>query len=343
MIFISYSLKDEASYSSLCLALEAANLSYWNQNLKAGTPLKDQLREAISKCDVCIFVATRDSAISQWCLNEIGAFWGAGKRIILYVANAGVENKLPPLFKGDFWTSDAREVIRQVREALDELQQGKGPEGKKVIHAASAGWGVDYVDRALRSATTTPVLEEVKGHIRRLQELADTPGHQGESIQSLLSQVEHLYGQMGGLWRLSNGDLSSELLLRAIQSELDKLQRTLKADEKLRPYKAKLLKIVSGDEHLLHVLLEALAGPTGVLRIGGSTIEGVFREATGEHIARVEGALARAGYRTELMIDEERGLWEIETVAAGGAKVLIGWELASEVELQNAVQVYESL
>jgi hypothetical protein len=59
--------------------------------------------------------------ISQWCLNEIGAFWGAGKRIFLYAAHHDVENDLPPLFKGDYWTGDARELIRQVREKLEEL------------------------------------------------------------------------------------------------------------------------------------------------------------------------------------------------------------------------------
>ena len=121
MIFISYSQKDEAAFTSLCLALEAARLPYWPGRLKAGQSLKEQLRDAITKCDVCIFVATKNSVNSQWCLNEIGAFWGAGKRIVLYAANNDIENDLPPLFKGDFWTSNAREVIEQVREELEEI------------------------------------------------------------------------------------------------------------------------------------------------------------------------------------------------------------------------------
>src|SRR5947209_19485944 len=162
MIFISYSLKDEAAYTSLCMALESANLPYWKQNLKAGAPLKDQLKDAISKCDVCIFVATRDSVKSQWCLNETGAFWGAGKRIILYAANADIENKLPPLFKGDYWTSDAREVIRQVKEELEGSEAGETSKSVTALRNTSAQRGVDYVDRALRSASTYPVLEELE-------------------------------------------------------------------------------------------------------------------------------------------------------------------------------------
>jgi hypothetical protein len=129
MIFISYSIKDKAPFSSLCLALEAAGLPYWKGELKAGASLKEQLKEAISKCDVCIFIATRSSVTSQWCLNEIGAFWGAGKRIILYSANPDIENKLPPLFKGDHWTCDAREVISQVKEELKGLAGKATPKG----------------------------------------------------------------------------------------------------------------------------------------------------------------------------------------------------------------------
>src|SRR5438270_9572254 len=96
----------------------------------------------------CIFVATRDSVKSQWCLNEIGAFWGAGKRIILYAANADIENKLPPLFKGDYRTSDAREVIRQVREELEGLKKVSS-ESVLAVRDNSEQRGVDYVDRAL--------------------------------------------------------------------------------------------------------------------------------------------------------------------------------------------------
>ena len=32
-------------------------------------------------------------------------------------------------------------------------------------------------------------------------------------------------------------------------------------------------------------------------------------------MAKIEGALHKAGYKTELTSDEEHGLWEIETVS----------------------------
>lgn len=135
MIFISYSQRDQAPYSSLCLALENEKLAYWaSSSMKAGTPLKDQLREAIAKCDACIFIATQSSIESKWCLAETGAFWGAGKRIILYKANPDIDP--PPLFHGDLWTCDVREIIQQVKEipetskdkelpvTIEEISQG---------------------------------------------------------------------------------------------------------------------------------------------------------------------------------------------------------------------------
>lgn len=152
MIFISYSLKDEAPFTSLCLALEAANVPYWKGQLRAGASLKDQLRDAISKCDICIFIATRSSVTSQWCLNEIGAFWGAGKRIIIFSANPDIENKLPPLFKGDYWTCDARAVISQVKEELEEIELKEqpsqpSPTPEEPNFTINLGQAITYYDR----------------------------------------------------------------------------------------------------------------------------------------------------------------------------------------------------
>jgi len=126
-VFISHSEKDTAPYTSLCFALESAKLEYWNpKDMKSGLSLKGQLREAITKCDVCIFIVTRSSIDSKWCLAETGAFWGAGKRIILYVANPDIsEQKIPPLFQGDLQTCDIREIISQAKEALSEADKAK--------------------------------------------------------------------------------------------------------------------------------------------------------------------------------------------------------------------------
>lgn len=80
-VFISHSGEDKAAYSSLCLALDNSGVSRWDvSKLSLGKPLAERLRAAIEECDLCIFLATARSLESRWCLAELGAFWGAGKK-----------------------------------------------------------------------------------------------------------------------------------------------------------------------------------------------------------------------------------------------------------------------
>ena len=67
-----------------------------------------------------------------------------------------------------------------------------------------------------------------------------------------------------------------------------------------------------------NTLLEAFGGKKGVLRKEGATLRKVFQD--GDLMAKVEGVLAKAGYKTELSTDEEHGLWEIETVTTSGCQ-----------------------
>jgi DNA gyrase subunit B len=97
---------------------------------------------------------------------------------------------------------------------------------------------------------------------------------------------------------------------------------------------------LGGDEHLLAVLLEAFAGKKGVLRKERS-LRKIFQD--GDLMARVEGLLAKARYKTELSTDEEHGLWEIETTTKSGVNVAIDWNLASYVEFQKAVELHLAL
>ena len=98
---------------------------------------------------------------------------------------------------------------------------------------------------------------------------------------------------------------------------------------------------LSGDAQLLETLLQAFAGKKGVLRKEGSTLRRVFQD--GDVIAKVEGELAKAGYKTELSTDEEHGSWEIETITNSGVHVVIDWNFASLVEFQKAIELYMKL
>jgi DNA gyrase subunit B len=94
------------------------------------------------------------------------------------------------------------------------------------------------------------------------------------------------------------------------------------------------------DRKLVDLILESLAGETGVLR-PGVTLHKLFENE--EALCRIEQTLADEGYRTDLFQDEEHGLFglQVGTGLNGGCR--IDWELATHVEFQKAVSLYREL
>jgi DNA gyrase subunit B len=111
----------------------------------------------------------------------------------------------------------------------------------------------------------------------------------------------------------------------------------------LKRYCEKLVKRLGNDKRLLSILLEAFGGSKWILGKDKATLKAIFQDTDGEQITRVEEFLNEAGYKTDLSLDEEHGLWEIEVVAAGGTVVKIDWDLASHVEFQKAIELHETL
>lgn len=122
-VFISHSARDEAIYSTLCLAFDAAAVPRWDVNtMTLGDSLSDQLRQAINDCHHCVFVATRQSIESQWCLAELGAFWGAGKTVILFLVDPDIdETALPPQFRGSLVARNANRLITEIRDSVGNI------------------------------------------------------------------------------------------------------------------------------------------------------------------------------------------------------------------------------
>ena len=121
-VFISHSMKDGAIFSALRAGLSGQNIPTWDPaSMGTGASLREQLREAINGCDVCVLLATQNSITSNWCMAEVGAFWGAGKRVIVYVADQTVkETQFPPQLQGDLWTADFERIVRDLRRILVE-------------------------------------------------------------------------------------------------------------------------------------------------------------------------------------------------------------------------------
>ena len=122
LVFISHSFEDKGSCSLLQLALENAGIQTWGDaQLQPGQSLSDQLAAAVAQCDVCVFLASRRSIESSWCLAELGAFWGADKRVVIYIGDPALdESALPPMFRGMLWTADASQLLKVITGSSEE-------------------------------------------------------------------------------------------------------------------------------------------------------------------------------------------------------------------------------
>jgi DNA gyrase subunit B len=119
------------------------------------------------------------------------------------------------------------------------------------------------------------------------------------------------------------------------------LAQSLEKMVDFKSYVERARRRLAGDANLLDVLLETLAGRKGLLRKEGLTLRKVFQD--GDLMQKIDNALSKAGYETELTPDEEHGLWEIETMTRSGINMAIDWNFASYVEFQKAVELFKSL
>ncbi|NKE55602.1 TIR domain-containing protein [Lentzea sp. PSKA42] len=120
-VFISHSFDNQPEFENVTDWLDRLDVQYWRPSeIKTGESLREQLRTAVQTCSVCIFVATQKSVTSSWCGAELGAFWGAGIPIIVYLAEASLPDEaLPPILQGDVWERNLRRVAARAEELVD--------------------------------------------------------------------------------------------------------------------------------------------------------------------------------------------------------------------------------
>ncbi len=143
------------------------------------------------------------------------------------------------------------------------------------------------------------------------------------------------------LMRMATADMTVKSVGANQDIEGKELANSLEMLVDLKRYCERAARRLGGDARLLDVLLEAFAGKKGVLRKEGTTLRSIFQ--SGDMMAKVEGVVAKAGYKTELSTDEEHGLWEIETTTVSGLNMAIDWNFASFVEFHKALELYLAL
>jgi DNA gyrase subunit B len=159
-------------------------------------------------------------------------------------------------------------------------------------------------------------------------------GKKEEYIKDERSMVRYMM-------RMATGDIKVKSAGSDEAIEGRDLARSLEQMVEFKSYCAKVARRLGGDSRMLNALLETLAGRKGILRREEMTLRNLFENEN--DVARLEGALADEGYKTEFNADEEHGMWEIETTSDSGIGVRIDWNLASYVEFQKAVELYKAL
>jgi DNA gyrase subunit B len=143
------------------------------------------------------------------------------------------------------------------------------------------------------------------------------------------------------LMRMATADMTVKSVGAKKDIEGKELALSLEKLVDLKRYCERTVRRLAGDARLLDTLLEAFAGKKGVWRKEGATLRSIFQDR--DLMAKVEKALDKAGFKTDLSTDEEHGLGEIEVTTTSGVKVSIDWNFASYVEFQRAVELYMTL
>jgi hypothetical protein len=140
-VFISHDFDDRDKFEELSEAFRQKDIDVFNPREMRGTQrLADQLRESIKSCDACVFVATNRSVNSAWCAAELGAFWGVGKDVILYVADTSLtEEHLPKQFAGWLLVHNIFKVAADLKALKIQNKEPNSSSPESLVGALTIG------------------------------------------------------------------------------------------------------------------------------------------------------------------------------------------------------------
>jgi DNA gyrase subunit B len=112
------------------------------------------------------------------------------------------------------------------------------------------------------------------------------------------------------------------------------LAKNLERIVEYQRYFDKFARRIGNDTKLLNSIID---GFTAVLAQQSIKLRKIFADE--DLLLQVEAKVAEAGYKTELLTDEEHGLSEIEVSYPNGTSLIFDWNLASYVEFQKAIEL----
>ena len=122
MIFISHDFDDRVPFQNVADALERESIAYFPpETIRTGADLSVELKKIIQLSDACIFVATPKSVRSQWCLAELGAFWGTGKHVLVFLPDEQLDDRdLPPYLHLHLFERRIKKIVDSVKSIIAE-------------------------------------------------------------------------------------------------------------------------------------------------------------------------------------------------------------------------------
>lgn len=115
------------------------------------------------------------------------------------------------------------------------------------------------------------------------------------------------------------------------------LSKALEQTVEYKNYFERFVRRMGSDDKLLNAIVSGFAGKDGVLAQNNIKLRKVFEQE--ELMRYVESKISEAGFKTELMSDEEHGLSEIEVSYPNGTTFIFDWNMASYVEFQKVVEL----
>src|SRR5215467_14258331 len=95
-VFVSYAQQDRALAEELFRALRPLSVRVWSDDqLSAGENWSDVLRSRLRDSQYFVLLLTPKTLESSWVLQELGAAWALGKRIIPVVTDRRLLARLP--------------------------------------------------------------------------------------------------------------------------------------------------------------------------------------------------------------------------------------------------------
>jgi CheY-like chemotaxis protein len=154
-VFISHSFENRPEFENVTDALDLRSVPFWNPaEIRPGASLREQLRAAVERCSLCIFIATRTSVSSSWCGAELGAFWGAGKPILVYLAEASLtDDELPQIVQGDVWERRISKIAERAKEIVAQSASDGGL-GRAKRDSSVAQLTVEQLEKMIAGAVS---------------------------------------------------------------------------------------------------------------------------------------------------------------------------------------------